>query len=168
MQHESTKLSKMTTDGYVIMPRQTVYAQVDARAIAFAIDLVIVVVLYFGAILLLDKALANEWFGKLVYGLMQGDARSHLTSLIGFVLPWFYFAGLESSSRHGTFGKSLLKIHVLDKQGQGISFWRASVRYMSKTLSSVLLFGFLMVFFTEKKQTLHDKIAGCVLEHRYV
>jgi uncharacterized RDD family membrane protein YckC len=78
-----------------------------------------------------------------------------------FALTWLYFAFLESSVWQATVGKKLLRLKVVGSGGQRISFLRASARYFSKFLSrALLMIGFLMVFFTKKKQGLHDKIAS--------
>jgi uncharacterized RDD family membrane protein YckC len=75
-----------------------------------------------------------------------------------------YYAGMESSSRQATIGKSLLGLTVTDLEGNRISFLRAVVRYFAKILSAlILLIGFIMVAFTEKKQGLHDMIAGTLV-----
>ncbi len=80
--------------------------------------------------------------------------------LIGLIIDWIYFAGLESSVRQATLGKMALKIRVTDLAGRRISFGRATGRYFGKILSTLILFiGFLMVAFSEKKQGLHDRIA---------
>ena len=52
-------------------------------------------------------------------------------------------------------------IKVGDQNGEQISFGNALGRYFSKILSAlILLIGFMMVGWDEKKQGLHDKIAG--------
>lgn len=86
------------------------------------------------------------------------DAPSMLLSL---VLGIAYFAGLESSSMQATLGKKALGLVVTDLNGHRISFLRALGRYAAKFLSAVILFiGFIMVAFTERKQGLHDLLAG--------
>jgi uncharacterized RDD family membrane protein YckC len=45
-----------------------------------------------------------------------------------------------------------------------ISFGRATGRFFAKIISSIILFiGFIMAGFTEKKQALHDMIAGTLV-----
>lgn len=84
-----------------------------------------------------------------------------LYQLIAGLVGWFYFAGLESSSRQGTWGKQALKLKVTDASGNQVSFARATGRYFAKILSSlILLIGYLMIAFTEQKQGLHDKLAS--------
>jgi uncharacterized RDD family membrane protein YckC len=53
---------------------------------------------------------------------------------------------------------------VTDLEGRRIGFGRATGRYFAKILSSLTLFiGYLMAGFTEKKQALHDMIAGTLV-----
>ena len=81
-----------------------------------------------------------------------------------FALNWLYFAILESSSYQGTLGKQALKLVVTDEQGERIGFGRATGRYFAKILSTmILLFGFFMVGWTQRKQGLHDMICGTLV-----
>lgn len=78
------------------------------------------------------------------------------------ILTWLYFAIMESSKVQGTVGKMALKIKVIDYDGNRVSFARATGRYFGKILSSlVLMIGYIMAGFTEKKQALHDILARC-------
>ena len=96
--------------------------------------------------------------------MLRLEAQANLAS---FVIAWLYYALLESSSRQATFGKSILGMKVVDNQGQRIGFIRASVRFLAKILSALLLFiGFVMIAFTERKQGLHDLIAGTLIINR--
>ena len=77
---------------------------------------------------------------------------------------WVYFSLSESSRWRATLGKKLLGLEVVDLEGKRISFARASGRFFAKILSSMtFLIGFLMAGFTQKKQALHDLIAGCLV-----
>ena len=70
-------------------------------------------------------------------------------------------SSMESSRRQATLGKMALGIRVTDLDGRRVSFARASGRWFGKILSSLIFgIGYLMVAFTEKKQGLHDMIAG--------
>jgi uncharacterized RDD family membrane protein YckC len=85
---------------------------------------------------------------------------------LGFVvLQWLYFAVMESSVRQATFGKSVMSLRVTDDGGQRISFGRATGRFFAKIVSGMvpLLIGYIMAAFTEKKQALHDLIAGTLV-----
>jgi uncharacterized RDD family membrane protein YckC len=84
--------------------------------------------------------------------------------IIGTVLHWLYYALLESSSRQATLGKMAIGIIVTDYDGGRISFGRASGRYWGKMVSAlILMIGFIMAGFTERKQGLHDIMAGCLV-----
>lgn len=85
-------------------------------------------------------------------------------NLLGLVLGWLYYASMESSSSQATWGKQALGIKVTDLDGNPISFARATGRHFGKILSALpLAIGFLLPLFTERKQALHDMIAGCVV-----
>jgi uncharacterized RDD family membrane protein YckC len=57
-----------------------------------------------------------------------------------------------------------LGIRVTDLDGNRIGFGKATGRYFAKILSALILgIGFLMVAFTERKQGLHDMLAGTLV-----
>ena len=71
---------------------------------------------------------------------------------------------MESSSRQATVGKMATGIVVTDMTGKKISFAKATGRHFAKIISGViLLIGFIMIAFTQKKQGLHDIIADCLV-----
>jgi uncharacterized RDD family membrane protein YckC len=75
-----------------------------------------------------------------------------------------YFTLLESSRLQATFGKLLLGIRIVDLSGKRISLARGVGRFFAKALSGqVLLIGYFMAAFSEKKQTLHDLLAGTLV-----
>ena len=78
---------------------------------------------------------------------------------------WIYEASMESSSRQATVGKMALALKVTDLEGKRISFARASGRHFAKYISGmILLIGYIMAGFTERKQALHDMIAGTLVQ----
>jgi uncharacterized RDD family membrane protein YckC len=80
------------------------------------------------------------------------------------MMSWIYYALLESSVWQATIGKKLLGLRVTDLAGNRISFARASGRFFGKILSGMILgIGFLMAGFTQRKQALHDILAGCLV-----
>jgi uncharacterized RDD family membrane protein YckC len=83
------------------------------------------------------------------------------------VAQWLYFALMESSSRQATLGKMALGIIVTDMNGGQVSFGKATGRYFGKIVSSMIMcIGYLMVAFTEKKQGLHDMMAGTLVVNK--
>ena len=92
---------------------------------------------------------------------------TYLATAIGvmsLLLTWAYYSGMESSPLQATIGKLVVGIYVTDLQGQRISFGRATGRWFGKIISgAILLIGYLMAGFTEKKQALHDMMARCLV-----
>jgi len=91
---------------------------------------------------------------------------SFVFGMIFFVcLQWLYFAGMESSERQATFGKAAMSLRVANAEGRRLSFAHATGRFFAKIVSGMipLGIGYLMAGFTEKKQALHDMIAGTIV-----
>lgn len=84
--------------------------------------------------------------------------------LLALMAGWIYFASMESSGWQATLGKKALGLKVTDLAGNRITFARASGRFFGKLLSGmILMIGFFMAGFTERKQALHDILAGCLV-----
>jgi uncharacterized RDD family membrane protein YckC len=133
------------------------------RAVAFIIDSVIlrVVVAPVGLV-----------FGGLgMAGMMSGLPHAGLALLGGGVTlillvfgSWLYEAFMESSSYQATLGKMIFGMKVTDLNGNRISFGQATGRHFAKWLSAMILgIGYIMVAFTERKQGLHDLLAGTLV-----
>ncbi len=96
-----------------------------------------------------------------------------IAGIVGIVLllaitltavSWLYFALMESSKQQATLGKMALSLKVTDMEGNKISFGRATGRYFGKILSGMIfMIGYILAGLTEKKQALHDMIAGCLV-----
>ena len=84
--------------------------------------------------------------------------------LLGFVVAWMYYAFCESSAWQATIGKMALGMRVTDLQGKRLTLARSLARYPGMILSSVLLcIGFVMIAWTQRKQGLHDMLAGTLV-----
>jgi uncharacterized RDD family membrane protein YckC len=80
------------------------------------------------------------------------------------IVPWIYFAYLESSRNQATLGKLAVRIAVTDMKGNRITFARATLRFFAMFLSWITLcVGFIIPAFTRYKQGLHDIIAGTLM-----
>lgn len=87
-----------------------------------------------------------------------------MLALASLAVAWLYEAYLLSSDRQATVGKMAVGLKVTDLNGQRISFARATGRFFAKIVSGMtLLIGFIMAAFTERKQALHDMIAGTIV-----
>lgn len=94
------------------------------------------------------------------------DETSNLLSLVFIVMSQVYHAYFVSSAKMATPGKRLCGLYVTDVEGHRLSFGRALWRNIAALFSYLTLYiGFIMAAFTERKQALHDKIAG-TLVHR--
>jgi uncharacterized RDD family membrane protein YckC len=91
-----------------------------------------------------------------------------LGMLVFVALQWLYFAGMESSERQASFGKSVMSLRVTNYDGQRISFGHATGRFFAKIVSGMIPFaiGYIMAAFTARKQALHDLIAGTLVLRR--
>src|SRR4028119_63490 len=102
-----------------------------------------------------------------VLGLILGRTGSQIGSLVGILIAWLYYAYQESSDKQATLGKQAMGIVVTDLEGKPIDFMKATIRYFTKIISSlILLIGYIMAAFTERKQALHDIIAGTLVLNR--
>jgi len=96
-----------------------------------------------------------------IMGMLAGMfAAAGATMLLTTVLVVLYFTFMESSKYQATVGKLALGLVVTDENGNKLDVVKALVRNLCKIISSmILMIGYLMVGFTEKKQGLHDIIA---------
>lgn len=127
------------------------YAGFWKQLFAFLIDIIIVI-------------FASAFISIL---LVSGGSQEEVESVmneIGLVIGWLYFANMESSNKQATLGKMALGIKVTDKKGNRVGFAKTTGRHFGKIISvMILLIGYIMAAFTDKKQALHDKMAGCLV-----
>jgi uncharacterized RDD family membrane protein YckC len=144
---------------------RVVYAGFWLRALAYLIDSILLAPVM---IAVLWPILQNNHVGQSARDILAFyNNGSRQSTALGFLVDlagWLYFAAFESSPWQATPGKKILNLAVTDMAGHRISFARASGRHFGKILSIlVLLMGFVMIGFTQKKQGLHDMIAGCLV-----
>lgn len=145
------------------------YAGFWHRFAAFAIDSALIGVVT--ALILTVFSMAVAIFSSSTRGGSPSDAFftavGFITFLTAAVPGWLYFSIMESSSKQATLGKMALGIRVTDIAGGRLSFRKASGRHFGKIISAVIvLLGFVMAAFTQKKQALHDLIAGTLVMDR--
>ena len=139
-------------------PIQLAYANFWTRFAAFLIDWLLLSVLAALVILLLGLPLVPD--------IRDYESRLKI-NFISLVTGWLYYAGFESSAYQATPGKQVMGIFVTDTEGYDITFSRATGRFFGRLLSGlILLIGYFMAAFTERRQALHDIIAKTlVLKH---
>ena len=128
------------------------YAGFWVRVVALVIDGLILLPILIG----FDYLIFGDPFPSEPESLTPGYAAS--TALVVLV-HLLYSALMESSSKQATLGKMLLRLKVTDLHGNRISFGRAIGRHLAEYLC-ILTFnlGYLVNLFTDKRQSLHDKI----------
>jgi uncharacterized RDD family membrane protein YckC len=150
--------------------RPVAYAGFWLRFVALIIDQLL---LYFVVMILLLPFAASVGMG--MRGMATGrppDLQALLPmihvmfrlALLRIIVHWLYYSLLESSAWQGTLGKKALGLEVTELDGSSISFGRATGRFFAKFISWIILgIGFIMAGFTEKKQALHDILAGTLV-----
>jgi uncharacterized RDD family membrane protein YckC len=158
-------------------PEVGVYSGLGRRFIAFVIDTILILLI--GIVVVSFFNLANG-IKYAYYLIVQRAPVSELTEsgtldaalipiiaafgMLIIIIPWLYYAGFESSRSQATPGKLLMRTVVTDLEGNKPTFARVTLRHFAKFISAIPIFiGFLMIGLTEKKQGLHDKIAGCLV-----
>lgn len=82
----------------------------------------------------------------------------------GIFANWLYFAQMQSSTKQQSVGQSALSIQLLSIDGDKVTFGQATGRYFAHFLSVLtFMIGYLMFFFTDKKQCLHDMVANTLV-----
>lgn len=152
----------------------TNYAGFWLRFVAFIIDGIIIGVLQ---AFIIVPILAAAGFG-FASGIQNGDmteaeaigmigtimATMGTTIIISYAILILYFTFMESSKFQATVGKIALGLIVTDLNGGKLDFTKALVRNLCKIISSMILYiGYIMAGFTDKKQGLHDMIAGTLV-----
>lgn len=128
------------------------YAGFVRRALAYLFDLALVSLLLGLAYQLLLPQILPQ------LGIRGFSDQTLALIAYGFYL--FYMTLLTCLGRQATVGKVIMGMWVFGMQGQRLNFFHALIR---ETLKLILLpFGFLM-WFTARKQTLHDLIARTVV-----
>jgi uncharacterized RDD family membrane protein YckC len=109
-----------------------------------------------------------DWLILVIAGyVIDQSLGAGLAAFVNLLLGWLYYTYLESSSAQGTMGKVLFGLAVTNERGERIGFGRANGRYWAKILSTLTLgIGFLMVGWTQRKQGLHDFVAGTLVVRR--
>lgn len=128
------------------------YAGFVRRVFAFIFDSILIgLLLAIGYQLALPKLLDQ-------FGWIMPD--NQLLVLIAALIYWWYVAFFTSRYRQATIGKIMMGLWVFGMRGQRIGFFHALIRELLKIVLLPLAF---IMWFTARKQTLHDLIARTVV-----
>jgi uncharacterized RDD family membrane protein YckC len=153
----------------------TNYAGFWLRFVALIIDAIIIGVAQSFVIVPILAALGLGFAGGM--GNMDMGNPDDVVGMVGAIMAaagtiWIltmtiqilYYSFMESSKFQATFGKMALGLIVTDVNGGKLEFLKAFVRNLCKIISNfTLLIGYIMAGFTDKKQALHDMIAGTLV-----
>ncbi|MFD4704077.1 RDD family protein [Gottfriedia sp. NPDC058432] len=128
------------------------YAGFWIRLCAYIIDYCIIILLGFILSPLLLNFFANT---NITYNL--------LIDLIGII----YLMLLPATKLQGTIGKVTVGIKVINKDGSKLSVFDAISRWLAQVVSAfILLIGYIMIAFSNRKTALHDKLANTYVVYK--
>jgi len=165
--------SPMMNSPAIALPHQLQHAGFWVRFLAYLIDSVVIalgvvfvmvpLILLTGLGALLGRIHPEEELGDAGFFLIIGLI--FLFATVSLAVTWLYHAWMESSEWQATVGKKALGLVVTDMAGHRVSFGRATGRHFAKIVTNMVpaFIGYIMAGFTEKKQALHDMLAGCLI-----
>jgi len=165
----------MAVPAYATVPRLE-YAGFWLRVLAFVIDNVVIsfailavlipLVFLTGLGAFLSRIAQDEDLNDAGIFLIIGLFLSAATVIL--LVTWLYHALMESSEWQATVGKRALGLVVTDMAGRRVSFGRSTGRHFGKIITNLVpaFLGYIMAAFTEKRQALHDMMAGCLILRR--
>lgn len=153
----------------------TNYAGFWPRLVAIIIDLIILGIAQSFIIVPILAVMGLGFLGNM--GEMDMNDSESIVGMIGAIIAmagtyWIlatsirilYFSFMESSNSQATIGKMAMGLVVTDLNGGKLDFGKAFVRNICKIISDfTCLIGYIIAAFTEKRQALHDIIAGTLV-----
>ncbi len=142
------------------------YAGFWKRAVAYVLDWIVLYIIFFSGAFALGPILGPT-FGADVFSSHDFAWPRPWLIFTQVLIPWLYYALMESSAKQATLGKMALGIRVVDLAGRRVSFLRATGRFFGQFVSSLFFcIGYVMAAFTARKQALHDIMAGCLVVNK--
>jgi uncharacterized RDD family membrane protein YckC len=126
-------------------------AHLGVRFVAMVIDSVIV---------------TSLWFAIALIAVLKGGGSAPGAGfmVVFWMIPIAYYAICESGKHRSTWGKRWMGLRVCRSDGEtSVGLLRAAGRYVLRGVSSIFLLGYIMAFFSERKQALHDLASDTVV-----
>jgi uncharacterized RDD family membrane protein YckC len=164
--------------GFSAAPGGVIYAGFWLRFVAYLLDGILMLValcVVFIPLAIMTGAMAHFATLASLHGEEPNPAAvmafvSLIATFVGIslLITWLYHAYFESSDWQATPGKRVMSIYVTDMNLQRLTFLHATGRFFAKLITNLipLWIGYIMAGFTEKKQALHDMIAGTLVLRR--
>ena len=81
--------------------------------------------------------------------------------IVPVLAPFLYWVILQGSKSEATLGQRAMGIRVIKLNGGRVGMGLAALRFLANYLNILSLFvGYLMYFFTDKHQCIHDYVAN--------
>jgi uncharacterized RDD family membrane protein YckC len=153
-----------------------ILATIRRRFVAFLIDWIVLILIYFGILIVL--ALFDMNLSKIdVQGIFEVEVEienspSYLITfmkLLFGLLPVLYFTLSFYFWKGQTIGKYFLRLKVLSLYHEHIGLWHCIERSLGYFASALEFgFGFIQAFWNPNRMTLHDKIGDTIVIERLV
>ena len=148
-----------------LLPARPAFAGFWLRAVACLIDTALIV-----AVFLLVASFFPSTFVKLFPPVPPSltDIPQPAPIVIALLvsLGCLYYTLFEASSWQATPGKRVMRLYVTDLNDRPVTFARALFRNFARAISGLVLIGYFLAGFTQKKQALHDILASCLVLRR--
>jgi len=148
-----------------------ILATIKKRFVAFLIDWIVLIIIYFCILILFD--LFNMNISKInVHGIFDveiemNNTPSYIITFLKFLfglLPVLYFAISFYFWKGKTIGKYFLRIKVLSLYHEHLGLWHCIERSLGYFASALEFgFGYLQAFWNPNRMTLHDKIGETIV-----
>jgi uncharacterized RDD family membrane protein YckC len=138
-------------------------ANLGNRIVAYIIDAIGLSIIYFILAFVIGGAgaasMSASGDNSAAIGAMMGAMA--LVYLISIVLFLGYFTIMEASEKQGTFGKQIMKIKVVNQNGERLTMGESIMRNVLGRIINIFTcsIGYIIIFFTKDNQGLHDMVA---------
>jgi uncharacterized RDD family membrane protein YckC len=151
--------------GIPVLPPRPAFAGFWLRAVACCIDTLLIATVF-----ILGASFFPAFFDKLMppssVSFTNMPQPSPLVILMLVSVGCLYYTLFEASSWQATPGKRILRLYVTDLNGRRLTIGRALLRNLARQISGVFFIGYLITGVTERKQALHDILAGSLVLRR--
>jgi uncharacterized RDD family membrane protein YckC len=146
-------------------------ATIRKRFVAFLIDWIVLIIIYFCIIILFGLFNMNitnvNVHGIFDVEIEMTNTSSYLITFLKFLfglLPFLYFAISFYFFKGQTIGKYFLRIKVLSLYHEHLGLWHCIERSLGYFASALEFgFGYIQAFWNPNRMTLHDKIGETIV-----
>jgi uncharacterized RDD family membrane protein YckC len=144
------------------------YAGFITRLVAFVVDRVITAIIALVTVVGVDWALKAFRINQLLFGFedIQWQVASAFSTVVYLVVSIAYDLGFWMLVGQ-TPGKQLLGVRIVRADGERLRLGNAIRRELAYVVSGILFLGYLWILFDNRRQGLHDKLAGTIVVYAW-